>query len=146
MTSPVLNVPVANQPFVFHSDASDVGLGAVLSQVGEDGEEHPIAYASRKIKPREVRYSTIEKECLAAVWAVKHFKHYLYQGRIQDFSEGGSIKRTRAKILKPRPLFEEPHRFACVFNGCFSYRSKNYAKVSEIKSLLATIHVGKGFY
>ena len=54
--------------------------------------------------------------------------------------------KARAKILKPRPLFEEPHRFACVFNGCFSYRSKNYAKVSEIKSLLATIHFEKGFY
>ena len=50
------------------------------------------------------------------------------------------------EFLKPRPLFEESPRFACVFNGCFSYRSKNYAKVSDIKSLLATIHVGKGFY
>ena len=75
VTSPVLKVPEANKPFIVHSDASDVGLGAVLSQVGED-EEHPIAYASRKLKPREVRYSTIE--CLAAVWAVKHFEHYLY--------------------------------------------------------------------
>ena len=52
--------------------------GAVLSQVGEDSEEHPIAYASWKLKPRESRYSTIEKECLAAVWALKHFGHYVY--------------------------------------------------------------------
>ena len=57
-----------------------------------------------------------------------------------------NARKARAKNLKPRPLFEEPHRFACVFNGCFSYRSKNYAKVSEIKSLLVTIHFGKGFY
>ena len=77
-TAPVLKVPEANKPFIVHSDASDVGLGAVLSQVGEDGEEHPIAYASQKLKPREVRYSTIEKECLAAVWGLKHFEHYLY--------------------------------------------------------------------
>ena len=74
----MLRVPEVNKPFLVHSDASDVGLGAMLSQVGEDGEEHPIAYASRKLKPREVRYSTIEKECLAAVWAVKYFEHYLY--------------------------------------------------------------------
>jgi len=54
MTPPVLKVSEANKPFIVHSDASDVGLRAVLSQVGEDGEEHPIAYASRKqLKPRE---------------------------------------------------------------------------------------------
>ena len=58
VTAPVLKVP---EPFIVHSDASDVGLGVVLSQVGEDGEEHPIAYTSRKLKPREVRYSTIER-------------------------------------------------------------------------------------
>ena len=77
-TAPVLKVPKANKPFIVHSDASDIGLGAVLSQVGEDGEEHPIAYANRKLKPREARYSTIKKECLAAVWGLKHFEHYLY--------------------------------------------------------------------
>ena len=76
--APVLKVPGANKPFIVHSDDSDVGLGAVLSQVGEDGEEHPIAYASQKLKPREACYSTIEKECLAAVWDLKHFEHYLY--------------------------------------------------------------------
>ena len=75
---PILKVPEVNKQFSVHSDASDVGLGAVLNQIGEDGEEHPVAYASRKLKPRETRYSTIEKECLAAVWALKFFEHYLY--------------------------------------------------------------------
>jgi hypothetical protein len=63
-TAPVLKVPEVNKPFIVHSDASDIGLGAVLSQVGEDGEKHPIAYASQKLKPREARYSTIEKSAL----------------------------------------------------------------------------------
>ncbi|XP_044158302.1 uncharacterized protein LOC122944138 [Bufo gargarizans] len=52
-------------------DASMFGLGAVLSQVGADGGEHPVAYISRKLLPREVSYATIEKECLAVVWALK---------------------------------------------------------------------------
>ena len=70
---PILKVPEANKSFSVH--ASDVGLGAVLNQIGGDGEEHTVADASRKLKPRETRYSTIEKECLAAVWALKF---YLY--------------------------------------------------------------------
>ena len=44
----------------------------------ENGDEHPIAYASCKLQPRETKYSAIEKECLAIVWALKYFKYYLY--------------------------------------------------------------------
>ena len=49
------------------TDASGRGLGVVLSQVRADGEEHPIAYASRTLLPREESYAVIEKECLAIV-------------------------------------------------------------------------------
>jgi len=76
--TPVLKVPEVNKPYIVYTDASDVGLGAVLSQLGDDENQHPIAYASRKLKPRETRYSMIEKECLAVVWALKFFEHYLY--------------------------------------------------------------------
>ena len=46
------------------TDACDLGTGAVLSQLDENSEEHPVAYASRKLLPRETRYSIIEKDCL----------------------------------------------------------------------------------
>ena len=42
MTSPAVTVPEANKPFIVHSNASELGLGVVLSQVEGDGEEHPI--------------------------------------------------------------------------------------------------------
>lgn len=56
------------------TDASGVGLGAVLLQ-GEPLK--PVAYVSRKLWPRETRYSAIELECLAIKWALETFKYYL---------------------------------------------------------------------
>ena len=76
--TPILRVPDPKQRFIVQTDASDVGIGAVLSQQDVDGEEHPIAYASRKLQLRETKYSAVEKECLAIVWALKYFKYYLY--------------------------------------------------------------------
>ena len=44
---------------------------------GEPGEERPVLYLSRKMLPRETRYSTIEKECLAMKWALDSLRYYL---------------------------------------------------------------------
>ncbi|CAJ0959302.1 unnamed protein product [Ranitomeya imitator] len=69
--TPVLAAPDPTKRFLVHTDASMFGLGAVLSQVGPDGKEHPVAYLSRKLLPREVSYAAIEKECLA-IWGKLH--------------------------------------------------------------------------
>ncbi|MGL5480857.1 MAG: reverse transcriptase family protein, partial [Aeromonas veronii] len=55
-SSPVLYAPDFGCPFVLQTDASDTGLGAVLSQV-QEGEEHPVTYISRKLTPAETRYA-----------------------------------------------------------------------------------------
>ena len=78
IADPVLQIADPSRPFVLQTDASDRGLGAVLSQLDAQGEEHPVAYISRKLFPRERKYSIIEKECLALVWALKMFHIYLY--------------------------------------------------------------------
>ena len=75
--SPVLGNPDFDKQFTLQTDASDRGVGAVLSQEGEDGKERPVAYFSRKLLPREVRYSTVEKECLAIKLGVEAFRVYL---------------------------------------------------------------------
>jgi hypothetical protein len=75
-TAPVLRHPDFTQPFVLQTDASGYGLGAVLTQ-HLDGEEHPIAYASRTLEDRETRHAIIEKEALAIAWGIHHFRHYL---------------------------------------------------------------------
>ena len=75
---PILKVAKPNKQYVLQTDASEQGLGAVLSQIGEDSEEHSVAFASRKFLPREKNYSVIEKECLAIVWSLQVFHVYLY--------------------------------------------------------------------
>ncbi|KAK7912922.1 hypothetical protein WMY93_013133 [Mugilogobius chulae] len=75
-SSPVLKSPDFNERFLVQVDASGVGLGAVLAQ-GNPGEERPILYLSRKLQPRETRYSAIEKEGLAIKWALDSLRYYL---------------------------------------------------------------------
>ena len=75
--SPVLRSPDFKKPFVLQTDASDRGVGAVLSQKNEAGDDNPIAYFSKKLQPREERYSTVEKECLAIKLAMQAFRTYL---------------------------------------------------------------------
>ena len=75
-TGPVLVAPDFTQEFVVQADASEVGLGAVLSQL-RGGEEHPVLYISRTLLPRERNYATVEKECLAVTWALESLRFYL---------------------------------------------------------------------
>jgi hypothetical protein len=76
-SSPILQLPECTKPFVLRTDASNAGLGAVLLQHQGD-DVFPVAYASRKLLPREQAYATIEKECLAMIWGIKKFDQYLY--------------------------------------------------------------------
>ena len=73
---PVLVTPDFKKEFIVQTDASDVGIGAVLSQV-RDGEEHPVVYLSKKLNEHEKKYSIVEKECFAIKWAVEALRYYL---------------------------------------------------------------------
>ena len=75
---PILRLPDVSQSFILQTDASHIGIGAVLLQEDSAGEKRPVAFASRKLQPRESRYSTIERECLAIVWGITKFQEYLY--------------------------------------------------------------------
>lgn len=88
---PVLQYPNFNKPLVVHTDASGRGICAVLSQEW-DGNEKPIAFASRALNKAERNYATIEKEALAIVWALKTFRPYLYGHQIILFTDHAPLK------------------------------------------------------
>ena len=76
-SEPLLQYPDFTKPFILTTDASKYSLRGVLSQ-GKIGQDLPIAYASRTLQGAEINYSTIEKELLAIVFCVHHFRPYLY--------------------------------------------------------------------
>lgn len=74
---PVLAFPLPDAPFILDTDASQTGIGAVLSQL-QDGEERIIACFSRALRKPERNYCVTRQELLAVVKSVQHFHHYLY--------------------------------------------------------------------
>ena len=61
-----VNVSSGCHTFILQTDASNRGIGGILSQLDEENIDRPVAYYSRKLLPREERYSMVEKECLAS--------------------------------------------------------------------------------
>ncbi|KMQ83421.1 enzymatic polyprotein endonuclease reverse, partial [Lasius niger] len=75
--APILQYPDFDKTFILTTDACGYAIGGVLSQE-HSGKDLPVSFTSRVLNEAEARYSTIEKECLAIVYAVSYFRHYLY--------------------------------------------------------------------
>lgn len=109
---PILQYPDFSKEFVLTTDASLYAIGAVLSQ-GEVGKDLPIAYASRTLNKAETNYSTIEREALAIIWAVKHFRPYLFGRRFKIVTDHQplkwlfSMKDSNSRIVRWRLKLEE---------------------------------------
>ena len=76
--SPVLAHYDPTKPIHLTCDASPYGIGAVISQLEETGQERPVAFASRSLSKAERNYAQIEKEALALIFEVHKFHQYLY--------------------------------------------------------------------
>ncbi|KAI4871629.1 hypothetical protein NFI96_008439, partial [Prochilodus magdalenae] len=75
---PVVAFPDFSWPFTLYTDASGCAIGAVLAQK-RGQHETVVAYASHVLTKAERKWSTYDRELWAIVWAVRHFKHYLYK-------------------------------------------------------------------
>ena len=90
-SAPILGYPVSQTPYVLDTDASGVGIGAVLSQI-QDGVERVISYYSRALTKEERRYCVTRRELLAVVEAVKHYHHYVYGTATKVRTDHGALR------------------------------------------------------
>ena len=91
-TAPVLCHPDYEQPFIIQCDASKLGVGSVLYQLGENGQEKVIAYMSKKLNSAQRNYTITELECLAAVLSVKTYRAYIEMLPFKIITDHSSLK------------------------------------------------------
>ena len=77
-STPILRLPDYNKPYIMDVDSSNVAVGAVLSQLDDEGKEYAVYFASRTLKKAELNYTISEKECLAVVFGLLKFRTYIF--------------------------------------------------------------------
>lgn len=90
ISAPILTSPDFSRPFVIQTDASETGLGGVLTQI-QDGDEKVIAFASRSLSRAERNYSVTERECLAVIFAIDKFRPYIEGTRFKVITDHYSL-------------------------------------------------------
>ncbi|XP_023745224.1 uncharacterized mitochondrial protein AtMg00860-like [Lactuca sativa] len=89
--APILVLPDFSQVFELHTDASKVGVGAVLSQGGRS-----VAYFSEKLTGPKLRYNTYDVELYEVVQAIKHWHHYLFHKEFVLFTDHDSLRHIQS--------------------------------------------------
>ncbi|GFW59431.1 retrovirus-related Pol polyprotein from transposon 17.6 [Trichonephila clavipes] len=98
--APVLQLPNFSEQFNLFTDASGVGIGAVLQQ-----NQKPIALASRTLNKAERSYTVTERECLAVIWALNKFKNYFGPLPVKEITDHAALtKLTNGKNLSSRMI------------------------------------------
>jgi hypothetical protein len=133
---PLLVFPDFTKEFILSTDASDVGLGAILSQKDTEGNERVIAYASRGLLPSERNYVTYEKECLAIYWGIDHFKPYLYGHKFTVQTDHNPLVYLNSykskRMQKWRVELEEYNKNIVYKKGILNANADALSRVEEI--------------
>ena len=137
--APILAFPDYTAPFLLYTDASALGLGAVLMQTDENGKNRAIAYASRTLNSAESNYSVTHQETLAIIWALKTFKDIILGYPITCYTDHSAV----TELFKGRNLTGRLARWYLTiqeFNPTFKYLPGRANKVAD--ALSRNVHVG----
>uniref|UniRef100_A0A1I7YFB0 RNA-directed DNA polymerase n=1 Tax=Steinernema glaseri TaxID=37863 RepID=A0A1I7YFB0_9BILA len=113
-SAPCLKTPDFSRPFIIETDASAKAVGACLLQADREGKEHPVAFASRTLKPAETRYHSMEQEALGICFALQQYAPYI---------EGNGVTTVRTDnspicaLLKKQELPARLRRFQLAIQG-----------------------------
>ena len=103
-TTPILHLPDVRHPFVIMTDASLLASGGVLMQKDDNGDLHPCEYFSQMFSPAEQNYDIYDRELLAVIHALDHWRHYL---------QGTSHLVTLLTDHKNLMYFCQPQKLSC---------------------------------
>ena len=92
LQAPVLIHPDMTKPFLLHTDASDVGVGATLSQLDTEGIPRLIACRSKKLNKAQLNYPVHEKEMFALIDALDEWRHYLFGSEVHIFTDNSALR------------------------------------------------------
>ena len=133
ISPPVLRPPRWELPMNVLCDASNEGVGAALTQIDNDGSEFVIEYYSCKLTDSERKFSPTEKECLAVIKAIKHFRPFIELMPLNIVTDHYSLKyllnmTVTSGRLARWILFLQP------YVNCIQHRSGKLMKVPDALS------------
>ena len=96
--APILRFPNWSTKFHVHIDASGLAIGAILTQLRDDGMDYPIVYSRRKLNKAKRIYSTTEREPLGMVFALQKYRQYLLANPFIFYTDHQALKYL---IIKP---------------------------------------------
>ncbi|KAL0454262.1 UNVERIFIED_CONTAM: hypothetical protein Slati_0765400 [Sesamum latifolium] len=99
MKPPVLIAPVPRRPLILYIAVQESSVGALLAQENDEGKESALYYLSRRMTPNELKYSPIEKICLALIFAIQKLKHYFQAHTVRLVSKANPLKYVMSKLV-----------------------------------------------
>ena len=103
MKPPILVPPALKKPLLLYLTTTDTAMGALLAQyLEETRKENAIYYINKKMMPYEVRYSPLEKTCVALIWATRKLRHYMLAYKVLLIERMDPLKYLMEKCVQDR--------------------------------------------